>query len=113
MSAKGKRVKNGRDDWIRTSDLTHPKRARYQAALRPDRSKTTPLRRRQGYRTPKTAGITRSFEFHGHRLTSRLSLSPAFEKGQEAAEGVAQIEQHLAIQEFGGVLGAWSVLRVG
>jgi hypothetical protein len=40
--------KNGRDDWIRTSDLTHPKRARYQAALRPDRSKTTPLRRRQG-----------------------------------------------------------------
>jgi hypothetical protein len=29
--------KNGRDDWIRTSDLTHPKRARYQAALRPDR----------------------------------------------------------------------------
>ena len=30
-------MKNGRDDWIRTSDLTHPKRARYQAALRPDR----------------------------------------------------------------------------
>jgi hypothetical protein len=30
-------LKNGRDDWIRTSDLTHPKRARYQAALRPDR----------------------------------------------------------------------------
>ncbi len=27
--------KNGRDDWIRTSDLTHPKRARYQAAPRP------------------------------------------------------------------------------
>jgi hypothetical protein len=27
---------NGRDDWIRTSDLTHPKRARYQAAPRPD-----------------------------------------------------------------------------
>ena len=26
---------NGRDDWIRTSDLTHPKRARYQAAPRP------------------------------------------------------------------------------
>jgi hypothetical protein len=25
----------GRDDWIRTSDLTHPKRARYQAAPRP------------------------------------------------------------------------------
>jgi hypothetical protein len=30
--------KNGRDDWIRTSDLTHPKGARYQASLRPDRS---------------------------------------------------------------------------
>src|SRR6266404_1690157 len=30
-------VRSGRDDWIRTSDLTHPKRARYQAALRPDR----------------------------------------------------------------------------
>jgi hypothetical protein len=28
---------NGRDDWIRTSDLTHPKRARYQAAPRPDK----------------------------------------------------------------------------
>ena len=28
-------VRNGRDDWIRTSDLTHPKRARYQAAPRP------------------------------------------------------------------------------
>ena len=27
---------DGRDDWIRTSDLTHPKRARYQAAPRPD-----------------------------------------------------------------------------
>ena len=25
----------GRDDWIRTSDLTHHKRARYQAAPRP------------------------------------------------------------------------------
>ena len=34
----------------------------------------------------------------------RLSLSPAFEKGQEAAERVAQIEEHLAVQEFGGVL---------
>src|SRR5271170_5664952 len=30
--------KNGRDDWIRTSDLTHPKGARYQASLRPDRT---------------------------------------------------------------------------
>ena len=28
----------GRDDWIRTSDLTHPKRARYQAAPRPVKS---------------------------------------------------------------------------
>ncbi len=25
----------GRDDWIRTSGLTHPKGARYQAAPRP------------------------------------------------------------------------------
>jgi hypothetical protein len=35
--------KNGRDDWIRTSDLTHPKRARYQAALRPDGVKPAPF----------------------------------------------------------------------
>ena len=28
-------LRNGRDDWIRTSDLTHPKLARYQAAPRP------------------------------------------------------------------------------
>ncbi len=28
-------IEIGRDDWIRTSDLTHPKRARYQAAPRP------------------------------------------------------------------------------
>src|SRR5580704_16310711 len=34
----------------------------------------------------------------------RLSLSPAFEKGQEAAQGVAQVEQHFAIQHLGGVL---------
>ncbi len=26
----------GRDDWIRTSDLTVPNRARYQTAPRPD-----------------------------------------------------------------------------
>jgi hypothetical protein len=37
---EGVEIKDGRDDWIRTSDLTHPKRARYQAALRPDRGKT-------------------------------------------------------------------------
>jgi hypothetical protein len=30
---------NGRDDWIRTSDLTHPKRARYQAAPHPVRKR--------------------------------------------------------------------------
>ena len=35
------RLVNGRDDWIRTSDLTHPKGARYQASLRPDRLKIT------------------------------------------------------------------------
>ncbi len=29
-------VFDGRDDWIRTSDLTHPKGALYQAEPRPD-----------------------------------------------------------------------------
>jgi hypothetical protein len=28
--------KDGRGDWIRTSDRTPPRRVRYQAALRPD-----------------------------------------------------------------------------
>src|SRR5215203_3267314 len=38
-------IENGRDDWIRTSDLTHPKRARYQAAPRPvSLNSTTALR---------------------------------------------------------------------
>jgi hypothetical protein len=68
---------NGRDDWIRTSDLTHPKRARYQAALRPDRGK------------PDAEGGTEDHRIRPkrrNRLGFRLSLSPAFEKGQEAAE---------------------------
>ncbi len=30
-------LRNNRDDWIRTSDLFHPKEARYQAAPRPDK----------------------------------------------------------------------------
>jgi hypothetical protein len=30
-------ILTGRDDWIRTSDLSHPKRTRYQAALRPEK----------------------------------------------------------------------------
>ena len=34
-AAAVRQSRNGRDDWIRTSDLTHPKRARYQAAPRP------------------------------------------------------------------------------
>ncbi len=34
--------KNGRDDWIRTSDLTHPKGALYQAEPRPDFATSTP-----------------------------------------------------------------------
>ena len=38
---------NGRDGRIRTADLTHPKRARYQAALRPDKAI---LSTAQGYR---------------------------------------------------------------
>ena len=32
----GTKVKNGRGDWIRTSDLFVPNEARYQTALRPD-----------------------------------------------------------------------------
>ena len=125
MSAKGKRVKNGRDDWIRTSDLTHPKRARYQAALRPDRSKTTPLRRRQGEHQKRSnrrvvCGIKRAIQLPLETPNSpvsaqiarkdagdaetRLSLSPVFEKCQEAAERVAQVEEHLAVEHLGGVL---------
>src|SRR5580698_3112159 len=42
---------------------------------------------------------------------SRLSLSPAFEKCQEAAERVAQVEEHLAVEHLGGVL-AGTVGRV-
>ena len=30
------KAKNGRDDWIRTSDLLNPIQARYQTAPRPD-----------------------------------------------------------------------------
>ena len=33
----------GRDDWIRTSDLTHPKGALYQAEPRPDTAQVLPL----------------------------------------------------------------------
>src|SRR5271156_6314350 len=34
-------VFDGRDDWIRTSDLTHPKGALYQAEPRPDGTLTS------------------------------------------------------------------------
>ena len=34
-----KRLTNGRGDWTRTSDLSPPRRTRYQAALRPDKSR--------------------------------------------------------------------------
>src|SRR3984957_11015352 len=52
--------------------------------------------------SPVTAQIAQKAEDDS---TSRLSLSPAFEKGQEAAERVAQVEQHLAVEHLGGVLG--------
>src|SRR5487761_1333082 len=58
---------NGRDDWIRTSDLTHPKRARYQAAPRPDRLQKLPPR------TPKHILCP---------IGSKNSVSPRFEEGQ-------------------------------
>jgi hypothetical protein len=51
-------IENGRDDWIRTSDLTHPKRARYQAALRPDRidrRKQRPKQHFLGYHLPSSS----------------------------------------------------------
>jgi hypothetical protein len=35
LDGESKARLTGRDDWIRTSDLTHPKRARYQAAPHP------------------------------------------------------------------------------
>jgi hypothetical protein len=60
--------RNGRDDWIRTSDLTHPKRARYQAAPRPDRFR--PL----------------------------LSVSLAFEKGQGSEKMFVEIEEEFALR---------------
>jgi hypothetical protein len=62
---------NGRDDWIRTSDLTHPKRARYQAAPRPDRFR--PL----------------------------FSVSLAFEKGQDSEELFVQIEEEFSVRARG------------
>jgi hypothetical protein len=62
---------NGRDDWIRTSDLTHPKRARYQAAPRPDRFR--PL----------------------------SSVSPAFEKGQDSEKLFVEIEEEFAVRARG------------
>ena len=61
-------LKNGRDDWIRTSDLTHPKRARYQTALRPD------------------------------RFRPAISVSPAFEKGQDSEKFFVQIEEEFALR---------------
>ena len=68
LSAKGLKPKtNGRDDWIRTSDLTHPKRARYQAAPRPD----------------------------GPAL---MSVSLAFEKGQDSEEFFVQIEEEFSLR---------------
>ena len=35
------KLKNGRGDWIRTSDPLRPRQVRYQAALRPDRLSMT------------------------------------------------------------------------
>jgi hypothetical protein len=39
------------------------------------------------------------------RLDRRPRLSPAFEKRQESAKGVAHVQQHLAAQKFGDVVG--------
>src|SRR5271170_5162468 len=44
-------VFDGRDDWIRTSDLTHPKGALYQAEPRPDYYFRQPGRAAEGYAT--------------------------------------------------------------
>src|ERR1700723_1819997 len=43
VSVRTARNNNGRDDWIRTSGLTHPKGARYQAAPRPERTSSVSL----------------------------------------------------------------------
>src|SRR5260370_897914 len=64
----------------------HPKRARYQAALRPHR-----------YADGDAAG-NRKDRIAAASATSRLS--PAFEKRQESAQRIAQIEQHFAAQEL-------------
>src|SRR5579864_1858165 len=74
---------NGRDDWIRTSDLTHPKRARYQAAPRPDRGRSP---RRQ---IPKRIG---------RPTGSKNSVSPRFEEGQDGKKLFAKIEQVFALR---------------
>src|SRR5260370_14081104 len=60
--------------------------ARYQAALRPDR-----------YADGDAAG-NRKDRIAAASATSRLS--PAFEKRQESAQRIAQIEQHFAAQEL-------------
>src|SRR5579859_747094 len=49
----------------------------------------------------RTEPDSRRPEERPHSITT--SVSPAFEERQESAEGVAQIEEHFAAQEFAGV----------
>ena len=56
---------NGRDDKIRTCDLTHPKGALYQAEPRPDNAflRALPMLAAQGFLTVRTGSIV-----HGQRF---------------------------------------------
>ena len=45
-------MKNGRGDWIRTSDPLRPRQVRYQAALRPDSIKPLDFTAFRASRTP-------------------------------------------------------------
>jgi hypothetical protein len=53
QSRAGMEVSYGRDDWIRTSGLTHPKGARYQAAPRPERTSSVSLAFEKGQDRPQ------------------------------------------------------------
>ena len=65
---------NGRDDWIRTSDLTHPKGALYQAEPRPDTALETrgvlllSVHERPGLRYCSPRSRCRILRFHKRRF---------------------------------------------
>ncbi len=61
---------NGRDDWIRTSDLTHPKRTLYQAEPRPVEAETTRAERAKQDGNPKK-GAQRLREQSPEKLKNR------------------------------------------